>query len=155
MKYEIVIPWLISLISLIFSGIISIYIIKSSNSNSDLDRRRAVLSVNRQEWINTLRDLVSCLLKDINRLYEIEEKETAAFYYKKQEVHQQAIKLELLLNPSEEKSRLLIKYFRDISDALDPNFSGKETIAADLHQNIIDVTQKILKEEWDRVKKYV
>ncbi|WP_299221231.1 hypothetical protein [uncultured Aquimarina sp.] len=151
MKYEVIIPWIISC----FATFLTFYAIKISQKSSELDRRRSVLSINRQEWINTLRDLISRLLIDIEILHALpktlwEEKEHEGY----RNVQELINKLELLLNPEEKKTEKLINSLDNYIKSVD-NDSGIITQPEEnLRAQIISVTQKILKEEWERVKKY-
>jgi hypothetical protein len=168
------------------------HLIKSQEAialdRNELERRKSkieMVSLNRQNWINSLRDEVSALLASfekyqvqlesldventlftkanevspstehrmilIERLLEAQQKtsaEKASLYYSLT-IHES--KINLLLNPTEPLSGDLIGAIKKlISNAQELN---KDLILRDkLVLPIIEITQKILKTEWERVK---
>ena len=68
------------------------------------------------------------------------------------------IKIELLLNPTEEKSAIFLNIFYELSTVYfkeEVTLQEKQDIEniRKLKERLIDITKSILKEEWERVKK--
>jgi len=116
-----------------------------------------VLSKNRQEWINTLRDeLVELIVvlrslqtvmllprehRDANELKELIEKIT-----------RREIKITLLINPQEADHAELIQLISEgLSLAASASDHPKEEIT-EVERKITALSQRILKREWQRVK---
>jgi hypothetical protein len=123
---------------------------------SKLNFRALVISNNRQDWINALRDSISefqSILVQLSLQKKYPEvgltddrmlkRERASFLY---------AKIKLLINPNEddhiELVRLISEAFkRSLGVAEENNDLGEVNI------NITNTAQKILKREWKRVKK--
>lgn len=150
---QIVIPWVFALATLIFS----FYSLKVNSKNADLDRKKVVLSGNRQEWINTLRNSIAELLSIhsatglfirhgfSNDMTEIKER--------LQEIAFLQHKIELLLNPNEKDSKLLMEKIWQLNNV--SKTTEEETDDAmyiTIQDEIVSITQKVLKTEWERVK---
>jgi len=172
-----ILPWLIALLL----GLATLYLtnrqiklsrysidkqVNTSKEIAQLELNKSVKSANRQQWINTLRDCVSeylALLETYKVDYENAKKLNEVMHFKKIntsafEIKKLSVKIELMLNPEEEKSKRFLKIFFDIS-----TFVLDES--SDLHSNqyqqdyvalklqLVSITKSILKEEWERVKK--
>ncbi|MDX1939900.1 MAG: hypothetical protein SFU99_05065 [Saprospiraceae bacterium] len=150
---QIVIPWLFALASLVFS----FYSLKMTRRNSELDRKKVILSGNRQEWINTLRNSVAELLS-LHSLLILSLREKMDDYQNLKDVIKQTVflqhKIDLLLNPSEQDSQELMKKIWQLNAASRGEMENSEDDVYLVIQNeITRLTQKILKTEWERVKK--
>jgi hypothetical protein len=109
--------------------------------------QRTIVTNNRQEWINTLRDEITSFLAVVavtspdqkaTELSEIEQKSLWLHNYK----------IQLLLNPNEvDHVELVDKIRAEINNLITCN---GETLISDM----ISTSQKILKREWDRVKSF-
>ncbi|HOI29912.1 MAG TPA: hypothetical protein PLZ15_09170 [Melioribacteraceae bacterium] len=160
---------LIALLAVFFGPIISYYTAKHTIKHqlSSLDKqlttqlniaeralKSQVLSGNRQDWINTLRDALSEFLSilfmisqaKLSKENDLEKSETLLLL---------RFKISLLLNPQEDDHRQLdtfldqgIKYLSAISKKEEPNRQFSE-----IKSDIITLSQTILKREWERVKK--
>jgi len=114
--------------------------------------RIEVLSKNRQDWINTLRDELSNYIgklneyRYLNKLDDIEELTIKDVLIIK-EVTTIVTKIELLLNPTEKTHQDLIKLIKNMNK----NIQTENEILS--REKFIEYSQKILKEEWERVKK--
>jgi methyl-accepting chemotaxis protein len=162
-------PWIAALIIGILSVLITILTnrsqkqvllrqIESAKEIARLDFSKTVISGNRQEWINKLRDNLSeylartetysiALLNPTNnaqRLQELANDNLA-------DILKLEVRIVLMLNSNEEDSKELIKFLGIYTQCI---FGQAITQPADvLKQRIIDITKKILKTEWERVKK--
>jgi hypothetical protein len=125
--------------------------------------KATVISANRQQWINTLRDCIA----DFQTKTKIALVETSLALNNETAVasnvkdHDEALKgmrflvnkTALLLNPNETDHSELILLFKQLEDHCingDPNERTKEE---KLQDSITSIGQKILKREWERVKR--
>lgn len=119
--------------------------------------RRQIVAPIRQKWIDELRDLITEFLSTAQMLVLVTEtngilnqddfdKET----YKAMLSIER--KLTLMLNPNETLHNNLIKYVRELLDKVDHG-TGNLLEFGPVAQGITETTQKVLKEEWVRVKK--
>jgi len=109
--------------------------------------QKTIIANNRQEWINELRDEITRFLtvvalippsQELTQISEIEQKSLWLHNYK----------IQLLLNPNEDDHIELVGKIKDeINNLIACN---EETLISD----IISISQKILKREWDRVKSF-
>lgn len=119
--------------------------------------KRQIVAPIRQKWIDELRDLITEFLSTAQTLVLVHEtngilnqddfdKET----YKAMLSIER--KLTLMLNPNELLHNDLMKYVRELLDKVDHG-AGNTLEFGPVVQRITETTQKILKEEWVRVKK--
>jgi hypothetical protein len=174
-------PWIVALLIGILSLIVTIIVnrsqqkvsiknienqqeiaVKNIENQTNLSKQvinRDILSKNRQEWINTLRESVSGYLSshELSKLilqFDKKGKETPPEYRAEFKTWQSLLyKIELLLNPNEGKSRKLIDLMTQLNLSTDYHSMSKENEYEKIKNEIIHVTQTILKEEWERVKK--
>jgi hypothetical protein len=121
--------------------------------------RAAVLSKNRQDWINSLRD---CLAEYNAILYDTfaqvhsggeirHEKEAASAFMRANAIRS---KVALLLNPVESDHCDLLNIMRAMNDSATGATDAKTAAAfAAQDEQFISLAQKILKREWERVKR--
>jgi len=160
-------PWVVAL----FIGITTLYLghrqlksnertiklqIESMQKIAKLDFNKTVISGNRQEWINDLRNSISLYMAKIDA-YELivnyEKDNYDKITSKFEEIMNLELKINLLLNPDEKDSKRLKKLIRNYTRAI-----SKEAITQppdELKLYISEATQKILKTEWERVKRGV
>lgn len=160
---------LIALLAVFFGPIISYFTAKHTIKHqlSSLDKqlttqlniaekalKSQVISGNRQEWINTLRDGLANFLS-ILFIISQGNLEKGAYQEKAATLLLLRFKISLLLNPLENDHLQLdtfldqgIKYLSTISKKEEPNRQFSE-----IRLDIITLSQKILKREWERVKK--
>ena len=163
-------PWyldlpivLVTLVMVIVGFLITRQQLNQNNEQIKDAKRIEVISKNRQDWINTLRSLISDYLGILGALNNIDEFVILKLGLKsldairdestRKTIEKHAIllrelrtvssKIELLLNPIEEDSKKLIQLLYDTEQDRTTN-QNKE---------IIEISQKILKKEWERVKK--
>ena len=140
-----------ALVAVILSPIISIYVAKKQFGAS-------VLSKFRQEWINSLRDniseYISCMFMIMiyNRTSEIGQGKEIAEECRKLVLLNH--KISLMLNPNEENHNKLIKLLEGLTAVVAEEDRDKSTANYKEKSNdIVVLSQIILKEEWIRVKK--
>lgn len=172
---EKIMPWIVALII----GCLTIFItrnqIKASKESinkqidasmkiAQLEINKSVLSGNRQDWINTLRDTSSELVANLESL-NIELinakliKQTREFKLNQKytfEISRLGTKIELLLNPIEEKTKIALDALKNMSSSIitdEAITSDYNRIGYKVHEKVfLDTIKKILKEEWQRVK---
>jgi hypothetical protein len=136
----------------------SISALKASNKNlveinnksisEEHDRtQKTIIANNRQEWINSLRDEITQFLAVVastspsqhpTQISEVGQKKLWLHNYK----------IQLLLNPKEEDHVELVEKIREEINNL--IYQNEETLISD----IIAISQKVLKREWDRVRAF-
>lgn len=116
-----------------------------------------VISANRQQWINTLRDCVSELLSLITPI-AIYSRDDMWSKNEKLEKFNRAMllrsKIKLLINPNENDHNELVNLIEIIFSRLGKEQSSENDKAiGQLQISITSQSQIILKKEWERVKK--
>ena len=103
----------------------------------------------RQQWINSLRDTLSTFisLAEYTNVIENKIKIKEAF----REITAAEFKIELLLNPLEEDHNKLIEKMRKIRDLI-YFFPDNDTLDTHIDE-LLEISKKILKREWNVVKK--
>ena len=103
----------------------------------------------RQKWINKLRELLAELTSSAEHYY------VAGFEDRTDEEYQRVTLLQahirLMLNSNEEDHQRLEVLMRRMVDEIQYE-KGKKPEFPDLHAEVIALSRKILKREWDRVK---
>ena len=162
-------PWVAALIIGILSVLITVLTnrsqkqvlfrqIESSKEIARLDFSKTVISGNRQEWINKLRDNLSeylartetysiALLNPTNNAQKLQELANDNL----SDILKLEVRIVLMLNSNEEDSKELVKFLGIYTKCI---FGEAITQPAEvLKQRIVEITKKILKTEWERVKK--
>ena len=155
--YLFILPF-ITIIIVFFGYLYTSKLLKKQTELSKNEIKIEVLSKNRQAWINKLRDEISkfiglsysiiyqrrilnSLAKDNNYIF----KEIATNLVKLEEVK---YKIYLLINPNENNNNKMI----NILDLIGDKVSENQTINDEVSQ-LVNISQIILKNEWERVKK--
>lgn len=123
----------------------------SINNKSILEEhnrsQRTIITNNRQEWINSLRSEITSFLAEVASTSPSQSLEDIPFNDMKS-LWTHSYKIELLINPKENDHKKLVELIRkEISNL---NASSDNTLI----REIISLSQKILKREWDRVKSF-
>lgn len=121
------------------------------NNNSMLEEhdrsQKTIITNNRQEWINSLRDEITSFLAVVastspsQKVPDIPDREMKSLW-----LH--SYKIQLLLNPSEDDHIQLVNKIRAEINNL--NEQNGQTLISE----IISLSQQILKREWGRVKSF-
>ncbi len=140
-----------ALVAVIVGPIISVYVVKRQISAN-------VISVNRQQWINTLREKVSSFV-NASAILTVGEQSKDEIFIRMEKLHLLISEIKLLINPKEDDHIKLIDLIDDSAllvgkrrtkkyenEEFDQNEIGK------LNNKIIMQCQLILKSEWERVK---
>ncbi|PKH59152.1 hypothetical protein CXF84_03560, partial [Shewanella sp. Bg11-22] len=121
-----------------------------SLKNNELERvksQEVIISSNRQEWINTLRDDLALLASNLTR-YMVASKEQRVVIFS--DIWHEFYKVQLLLNPKEDLHNNLIEELDDIIELC--SFSYEVEEFKEKRDIVLAISKKILKEEWKRVK---
>jgi hypothetical protein len=132
---------------------------------ANIEFKANVLSVNRQKWVEALRDLVASLNSQLITTaavrYTVEELPSVVIardpemFRRVDNLLRTVSKIELMLNPLEQDHQQLKNLMREAVDQLrspSPDGDVEERIEA-TSRNIMQITQAILKQEWVRVKR--
>lgn len=140
---------LTALVAVVLSPIISIYVARRQI-------RASVVSSNRQKWIDQLRDRLSELITGIRFLNlrrqskNISEKE---FVDKFNELFLLETRINLLLNPNEGDHKELSGKIRKAIEKIFEEKESDEPHVVKLTNEVMNLSQGILKREWERVKR--
>ena len=119
----------------------------------------SVLSGNRQQWINRLRDELASLVAIVHHLPSAHANEsisTDAAIEKYGEFVEKAQTVKLLINPKEPDHTNLVKLIENASDQIIASINSNRAKASELEAAaaaIVSCAQSILKREWERVKR--
>ena len=146
-------PWIAVLLIGITSIIANVKMNKNtlitSKENNQIDFNKSVLSVNRQAWINDLRETVSKILSKSLTYGVTMEMD----YFKIEELNFLINKVEFMLNPI--KDQEFIRKLKELESGLYEVMNGDrelETLRS-LFESVKEFTKITLKTEWERVKK--
>lgn len=148
---------LISILSLIIAGLavffgpmISVFVTKKTlNANSKIAAKNLISPI-RQEWINDLRNtLIELTSKTSHYMVAGIEDRKDSEYYRITELEH---KIKLLINPLEEDHTLLVDSIKELTTNLYKMGWESEILFWEKHREVITISQKILKREWERVK---
>jgi hypothetical protein len=103
----------------------------------------------RQAWINKLRDLLAELASSALHYYVAGYEDRSDTEY--QRVTLLESKVQLMLNPGEDDHQRLETLIRKMIAAIQYE-KGQPDEFPDLHTEVVALSRKILKREWDRVK---
>lgn len=148
---------LIPILSLIIAGIavffgplISIYVTRKTLETNSKIAAKNLISPIRQEWINDLRNtLIELTSKSAHYMVAGTEDRKDSEYYRITELEH---KIKLLINPLEDDHTKLVESISELTTSLYRGGLENETLFWEKHREIISISQKILKREWERVK---
>lgn len=117
--------------------------------------RADVLSRNRQEWINTLRDTVAEMLSLMSGIQaDARHASWDRLESRRERINFLVWKLTLLVNPKEEDHDALLLDVTAAARAVDAvRHQGSTPSLQPFQSTIATTTQQILKREWERVKR--
>jgi len=148
---------LISILSLSVAGlavfvgpIVSIYITKKQLNSGIQISKKQIISPIRQKWINELRLIIAEITSKSSHYWAsgYEDRKDQEYYRITELEHQ----LRLYLNPNEDDHSALIQKVKRMTNEIGANSLEKDKEFWDAHEEVIEISQKILKREWERVK---
>lgn len=124
--------------------------ILTASKTAELNFRQNVLSSNRRDWIEKLRLIISELSAKIIICSIKEEKDVVEI----SGIFQLIITIELMLNPNDPRDNELVNKLKEIqTEILKKKADIKFGELGGMNKEAINITKKILKDEWERVKK--
>jgi hypothetical protein len=118
--------------------------IQSAKEIAELNFRQQVLSTNRKDWIENLRNKVSALSAKM-LVTDFKENEVEEFEGMKELI----ANIELMLNPQDNRDLELITLLTKLPEIID---SKGDEISISRRQ-LLDITKSILKSEWEKIEK--
>lgn len=148
----------ISILSLSVAGLavfvgpfISLVIAKRQITSSTRTSEKQIISPIRQAWINELRMIIAELTSKAAHYWAsgYEDREDADYYRITELEHQ----LKLYLNPRESDHLELLDKVHKMTDEIGASNTKMDIVFWEAHNAVIEISQQILKREWERVKK--
>lgn len=117
--------------------------------------RVTVLSANRQAWINTLRDLLAeCMaISGFIHIADWSNREQSEFDEKMERFALVVSKIRLMLNPKEQDHQRLSELLSELMKSMRSLKEKNAVKGAQLIRDFVPLSQAILKQEWERVKR--
>ncbi len=126
---------------------------------AEYEIKAKVLSGNRQEWINTLRNTISeyqSIIHSIAMIIITANMEGVKigqdYFAQSKEASLRKYKIRLLINSTEEDHKKIIEIIDKIDKEVLYNQSHNITLINSLQIDLTEISQKVLKREWERVK---
>lgn len=110
----------------------------------------------RQNWIDNLRDAISVYVSKAEMITILDFDDDKSYQEHFKELSQMQYKIELLLNPNESDHLEIVSLIRNIRDVIHDEEITDEKMdeqVDNLIDRLMDVTKKVLKREWNVVKK--
>ena len=138
-----------ALVAVFFSPLVALYIARRQI-------RSSVVSTNRHTWINTLRDTLAeylskqAMARNLNRQKYADECSIKRI----EEIIRLHQKIELMINPNEKDHAELVELISAMTNTMNRTNGTNEDLDIDSYNDqIVALSQKIFKREWDRVKR--
>ncbi len=125
--------------------------IASADEAAKLNFRKEVLSVNRQNWINDLREIISEIVALVSHHTELRKLDGKMAAEDVMKLNRLILKAELMVNPAKDKQ--FIDALLALKTACNEFAQGNKEDPYDEVGELIDLTKQTLKTEWERVKK--
>jgi len=148
---------LISIISLCVAGLavfvgpfVSMRIANRQIKSSTRTTEKQIISPIRQNWINELRMIIAEITSKSAHYWAAGyEDRNDSEYYRITELEHQ---LKLYLNPNEKDHLELIEKIKIMTNHISASNYKDDEKFWDSHNEVMNISQKILKREWERVK---
>ena len=137
-----------ALVAVIVGPVVSVYIARRQI-------RASVVSANRQAWINNLRDAIADYLakQEMVRNLNVHGYADESSFPRIEETVRLANRIELLINPKEEDHVELAHLICQMANTMNQQNEKNKDFDVDMHRKrIVELSQAILKREWERVK---
>jgi len=118
---------------------------------SALLSRASATSALRQDWINSLREVLSGFLNHAEKWVDIPDKNSEEAYWAKNELLSHIHQAKLYINEKEAAPEKLMKKMEGIPSKYQKIQKASEVYRAE-KQEITSLMQQILKDEWNRVR---
>lgn len=145
----------VALLAVCFSPLISWLVAKKQINSTLKVANKQILAPMRQQWIEALRDLISELTSEAHYLYIAGgDEETDATGKTDKARHRMLFleqKIRLMVNPKEDDHQVLVQRIRDLVTEAESSGRPRKDFGA-LHQEVTDLSRRVFKREWDRIK---
>lgn len=141
---------IIAALAVFFGPLISLSITrKTLKLNSNIAAKN-LISPMRQKWISELRDAVAELTSRSHyyAIAGVEDRSDEEYY----RIIELEYKIKLLINPNEDDHKQLVNRIKEMTVHLYKMGVEAEIIFWERHHEVIEISQAILKREWERVK---
>lgn len=141
---------IIAVFAVFFGPLISIFITKKTLQINSKIASKSLISPIRQQWINDLRNIISEIIAKSSYycVAGTEDRKDKEYY----RITELEMKINLLINPKEEDHKKLINLIKEMIENLYIGNQVAESIFWKKHKEVIELSQTILKREWERVK---
>ena len=140
----------IAAIAIFFGPLISIIITNKTLKLNSKIASKSLISPIRQQWIDNLRNtIIELLAKSHHYCVSGTEDREDEEYYRIIELEKKII---LLINSKEEDNNKLLEKISEMLDNLYKGGMKSDILFWEKHNEIIQISQSILKREWERVK---
>lgn len=151
-----VLSLLVALLAVFFGPAISWLVTRNQIRSSLRAANKQILAPMRQQWIENLRDLIAELTSEAHYLYiAAADEDTEEGSAKNERASRRMLFLEqkvcLMLNPNEADHQDLIRKIRALVGAAE-TYDPKGPEFGALHEAVTDLSRRVFKREWDRVK---
>lgn len=145
MEYIPLISLVVAALAVFVGPMISLRVAERQTKSSLEVANKQITAPMRQAWINNLRDLLAELTSSALDYFNSGKDEMSDEAYRWLTLLEH--KVQLMLNPDEEDHKLLEQLIGKLLKAIDSHVKGQDDCMA-----VIDLSRKVLKREWDRVK---
>lgn len=154
---------LVALAAVVIGPCISLKVAKrqaeTSREIATLQARTGVLSKNRQDWINSLRNEIAGFLSSVTAINLELSKDppvfSSEFYKHATQMRLHYAKTQLHINPKESEHKDLVDKMHAVMDCcLTFDTQQKSGELNKLSNELVEISQRILKSEWIRVKTF-
>ncbi|HEV2265463.1 MAG TPA: hypothetical protein VGR79_13150 [Stellaceae bacterium] len=139
----------VALLAVFVGPLISWYIAKRQIESSLAVANKQIVAPMRQAWINNLRDILAELTSSALHYYVAGFEDRTDAEYRTLTLLEH--KIQLMLNPQEKDHKQLEALIKKMILAIGAGRDGDRPFN-ECHPAVIDLSRKILKREWDRVK---
>lgn len=150
-----VLSLVVAALAVFFGPAISWLVARHSIRSSLKAANKQILAPMRQQWIEALRGLIAELTSEAHHLYiAAADQDSDEGSAENEKAHRRMLFLEqkvrLMLNPNEADHQDLMGKIRALVHAAEAYESRPEF--GDLHDAVTDLSRRVFKREWDRIK---
>jgi len=141
----------VAALAVFFGPIVTYLVAKEKNTTSIQVSNKQIIAPIRQEWINSLRELIADISGKCAHYWSsgFEDRNDDEYRH----ITELVYKLQLYINPNEEDHSTLLKNVREMTSALSAGSSAEnDENFWSSHKEVMSISQSILKREWERVK---
>jgi hypothetical protein len=140
----------VAILAVVVGPVISLKIANKQIKSSTFLSKKQIISPIRQAWINELRSIISRLASKA-AYYKVagyEEREDEEYYH----IIELEYQLKLYLNPKEKDHSELLNKVSIMTAEIGGDTMEKDVVFWRAHEEVLKLSGRILKREWERVK---